>query len=71
MHHSESTSLARSLRKFPRTAVTFNNKRNKSVYDVAGAISDQELEAMVKLANELKDSTIAWLHRFHPELLMP
>ena len=50
---------------------TFNNKRNKSVYDVAGAVSDQELEAMVKLANELKDSTIAWLHRFHPELLKP
>ena len=25
---------------------TFNNKRNKSVYDVAGAVSDQELEAM-------------------------
>ena len=50
---------------------TFNNKRNKSVYDVAGAISDQELEAMVKLANELNDSTIAWLHRFHQELLKP
>ena len=50
---------------------TLNNKRNKSVYDVAGAVSDQELEAMVKLANELKDSTIAWLHRFHPELLKP
>jgi hypothetical protein len=29
---------------------TFNNKRNKSVYDVAGAVSDQELEAVVKLA---------------------
>jgi hypothetical protein len=42
---------------------------NKSVYDVAGAVSDQELETMVKLANELKDSTIAWLHGFHPELL--
>jgi len=27
---------------------TFNNKRNKSVYDVAGAVSDQELGAMVK-----------------------
>lgn len=27
---------------------TFNNKRNKSVYDVAGAVSDQELEAMIK-----------------------
>ncbi len=50
---------------------TLNNKRNKSVYDVAGAVSDQELEAMVKLANELKDGTIAWLHRFHPELLEP
>src|SRR5256885_17198106 len=26
---------------------TFNNKRNKSVYDVAGSISDQEFEAMI------------------------
>jgi hypothetical protein len=50
---------------------TLNNKRNKSVYDVAGGVSDQELEAKVKLANELKDSAIAWLHRFHPELLKP
>ena len=48
---------------------TFNNKRNKSVYDVAGAVSDQELEAMVRLANELKGSTIVWLQEFHPELL--
>ena len=50
---------------------TLNNKRNKSVYDVSGAVSDQELEAMVKLANEVKGSTIVWLHRFHPELLKP
>ena len=48
---------------------TFNNKRNKSVYDIAGAVSDQELEAMVRLADELKGSTIAWLQEFHPELL--
>jgi hypothetical protein len=48
---------------------TFNNKRNKSVYDVAGAVSNQELEAMLKLATELKDATVAWLQRFHPELL--
>lgn len=40
---------------------TFNNKRNKSVYDVAGAVTGQELEAMTKLAIELKDSTLAWL----------
>ena len=48
---------------------TFNNKRNKSVYDVAGAVSDQELEAMIKLADELKASTLAWLQESHPELL--
>src|ERR1700751_4025966 len=48
---------------------TFNNKRNKSVYDVAGAVSDQELEAMVKLAYELKNNILAWLRKLHPELL--
>jgi hypothetical protein len=48
---------------------TFNTKRNKSFYDVAGAVSDQELEAMVSLANELKDGAIAWLREIHPELL--
>ena len=47
----------------------FNNKRNKSVYDVAGAVSDQELEAIVKLANEFKNSTLAWLQESHTELL--
>jgi hypothetical protein len=47
---------------------TFNNKWNKSVSDVAGAVSDQELEAMVRLANELRAVP---LHgsKFHPELL--
>jgi hypothetical protein len=47
---------------------TLNNKRNKSVYDVAGAVSDQELVAMVSLANELKDGAIKWLREIHPEL---
>ena len=48
---------------------TFNNKRNKSVYDIAGAVSDQELEAMVELAHELKENTLIWLRKAHPELL--
>ena len=48
---------------------TLNNKRNKSVYEIAGAVSDQELVAMVSLANELKDGAIAWLREIHPELL--
>lgn len=48
---------------------TFNNKRNKSVYDVAGAISDQELESMILLASELKKNTIVWLQKVHPKLM--
>jgi hypothetical protein len=48
---------------------TFNNKRNKSSYDVAGSISDQDLDAIVKLAAELKDSVTAWLKKIHPELM--
>jgi hypothetical protein len=47
----------------------FNNKRNKSSYDVAGAVSDQDLEAMVNLATELNESIRAWLQNVHPDLL--
>lgn len=43
---------AKTIQKFK----TFNNKRNKSVYDVAGAISDQELQSVISLASELKNS---------------
>jgi hypothetical protein len=32
-------------------------------------VSDQELEAIVKLAEELKNNTLAWLRNLHPELL--
>ena len=48
---------------------TFNNKRNKSSYDVAGSVSDQDLGAMRRLATELRDKLSAWLKEFHPELL--
>ena len=58
-------SNARIIQKFK----TLDNKRNKSVYDVAGAISDQDLVAIVSLANELKDGAMAWLREIHPELL--
>ena len=37
-------------------------------FDVAGAVPGQELRAMVKLAEELKNNTLAWLRNFHPEL---
>lgn len=47
----------------------FSNKRNKSIYDVAGAVSDQELKEIVKLASELHGQVSSWLRKSHPELL--
>jgi hypothetical protein len=52
-----------------RNLETFNNTRNKSVYDVAGVVSDQELATMIKLASDLRDQVLAWLQKSHPELL--
>jgi hypothetical protein len=48
---------------------TFNHKRNKSSYDMAGVVSDQDLQSMVKLAIELKENVTAWLKAVHPKLL--
>src|ERR1041385_3801269 len=47
----------------------FSNKRNKSIYDVAGAVSDQDLREITKLANELQSQVTSWLRKAHPELL--
>ena len=55
--------------KFIQRFKIFNNKRNKSSYDVAGSVSDQDLDAMRKLAAELRDTLYAWLREFHPNVL--
>ncbi len=47
----------------------FNNKRNKSSYDVAGAVSEQELQAMLELGDKLASDVRGWLQKSHPELL--
>lgn len=47
----------------------FNNKRNKSSYDVAGVVSDQELQSLLKFAEELRVGVLSWLREHHPELL--
>lgn len=48
---------------------TFSNKRNQSIYDVAGVISDQDLTEMMKIATELQSQITSWLEKTHPELL--
>jgi hypothetical protein len=47
----------------------FSHKRNKSVYDAAGAISDQDLKDIAKLATELYRLVKQWIESSHPELL--
>jgi hypothetical protein len=47
----------------------FSNKRNKSVYDVARAVSDQELREITKLAAELYSHVTVWLQKSHPQFL--
>ena len=46
-----------------------SNKRNKSIYDAAGAVSDQDLKEMAKVATELHRQVTLWLSKSHPELL--
>ena len=47
----------------------FSNKRNKSVYDVAGAVSEQELDQVIKLATGLRVQVNEWIEKNHPALL--
>ena len=46
-----------------------SNKRNKSIYDVAGAVSNQDLKEIAKVATELHSQVTRWLRESHPELL--
>ncbi len=46
----------------------FNNKRNKSFYDVAESVSEQDLTEMRKLATDLQRRVGSWLKETHPEL---
>jgi hypothetical protein len=47
----------------------FNSKRNQSSYDVAGAVSEQDLQSIMRLGSELQRGLKAWLQQSHPELL--
>jgi hypothetical protein len=49
---------------------TFSKKRNMTSYDSAGNISKQELELVIKTAEELHRQVVAWLEKNHPTLLM-
>lgn len=47
----------------------FSKKRNAASYDSAGNVSSQELEAVIKLAEELKGTVTTWLKKNHADLV--
>jgi hypothetical protein len=47
----------------------FRKKRNIGGYEAAGRISQQEADEMKKLAKELNDQIVKWLHQNHAELI--
>ena len=55
-------SLIRRLKVFART-------RGKATYEVAGAVSEQDLTAAIKSADELYSKVMQWMRQTHPELL--
>lgn len=46
----------------------FRRKRHRASYDVAGAVSEQEVREAVELAAQLRDDVRAWLSVAHPDL---
>lgn len=49
--------------------LALGKKRNISNYDVAGAVSEQDLEQMIKIATELRTRVLDWLEKNHPGLI--
>jgi len=47
----------------------FRQKRNISDYERAGMVTEQEVGAMILLAEELRNMVTFWLKKNHPELL--
>jgi len=49
----------------------FSKKRNATSYDSAGNVSEQELDQAIKVAEDLRQTVIAWMRKNHPDLIPP
>jgi hypothetical protein len=52
-----------------RKLLVFSRKRNAISYDVAGSVTQQDLQQMIKVADELQKTVTDWLKVHHPELM--
>jgi len=56
--------------RFIQKLKVLSNKRNRSSYDVAGVVSDQDLQSAMKLASQLTKELQVWLKTEHANLLV-
>src|SRR5271168_346819 len=72
-HHQKTIeSLELTIKADPRLVQkmrVFSKKRNATSYDAAGNVSAQELQDVIKVAGELRESVTAWLREKYPELM--
>ena len=72
-HHAVTVeSLAFSLvldSKVVRRLDAFRKKRNRTAYEIAGAVSEQEVSELRALATKLRTDVEAWLRKNHPGLI--
>jgi uncharacterized protein (UPF0332 family) len=55
--------------KLIRKLKNFANKRGTAIYEVAGAVSEQEVRSIIAAAEDLHNRVIQWFNEHHPELL--
>jgi hypothetical protein len=55
--------------KLIRKLLLFSKKRNATSYDSAGSVSQQDLQQVIKVADELQKSVMVWVREHHPELM--
>ena len=48
---------------------TLSKKRNATSYDLAGNVSEQELQLAIKTAEDMQRQVLSWLKEKHPDLL--
>jgi hypothetical protein len=49
--------------------ITLSKKRNATAYDAAGNVSGQELELIIRVAEQLQREVLAWLKKNYPKLV--
>jgi hypothetical protein len=72
-HHQKIIeSLALTIQANPqliRKLLLFSKKRNATSYDSAGSVSQQDLQQVIHVADELQKSVMGWIREQHPELM--